>query len=124
MLRIINADRAANGLRPLSFDTSEAVVARQHSRDMAAHHYFSHTSLAGQSPFDRLHRAGISYHIAGENLGMDSGASRHAMLSAIEVAMLHSPEHRANLLRSTFTEVGIGIAVSGSWIYVTEDFTG
>jgi uncharacterized protein YkwD len=38
--------------------------------------------------------------------------------------MLHSPEHRANLLRSTFTQVGIGIAVSGSSIYVTEDFTG
>lgn len=123
ILAIINADRMAAGLHPLAFDEHDAAVARAHSRDMAANNYFSHTSPGGLSPFDRLHRAGIAYQSAGENLGMDSGTDRPAMFRAIEVAMLHSPEHRANLLRPTFTRVGIGVARRGSVIYVTEDFT-
>jgi uncharacterized protein YkwD len=124
MLAIVNADRQAAGLAPLSFDCHEASVAKQHSRDMAVHHYFSHTSEAGTSPFDRLHEAGITYHVAGENLGMDQGTNRTAMMQAIDVAMMHSPEHRANLLRATFTHVGIGVTYYSGVLYITEDFTG
>lgn len=124
MLAIINADRHAAGLSALSFDNRDAQVAIQHSRDMATNHYFSHTSPEGLSPFDRLHRAGITYAVAGENLGTDTGTNKVAMLQAIEVAMLHSPEHRANLLRATFTHVGIGVTFHGGVIFVTEDFTG
>lgn len=122
MLSIINADRRAAGLPALSFDTSLATVAKSHSREMAEKHYFSHTSPEGLSPFDRLRWAGILYQSAGENLGMDNGTDRTAILEAIEVAMLHSPEHRANLLRPTFTHVGIGIISHGGTVYVTEDF--
>lgn len=124
MLGIINVDRRAAGLAPLAFDSAVAAVAKSHSREMALNHYFSHTSLTGMSPFDRLRQGGIVYTTAGENLGMDRGTSRMAMFRAIEVAMLHSPEHRANLLRSTFTRVGIGVIARGGAIYVTEDFTG
>lgn len=123
MLAIVNADRHVAGLGPLTFDTVVAVVAKNHSLDMAMNHYFSHTSPAGLSPFDRLRRAGIAYQSAGENLGMDAGSNRMAVLRAIEVAMLHSPEHRANLLRPTFTHVGIGVITRGGTVYVTEDFT-
>jgi uncharacterized protein YkwD len=123
MLAIINADRRSAGLAPLGFDTSLAAVAKGHSRDMALHHYFSHTGLSGASPFDRLRQAGIVYRTAGENLGMDSGTDRAAMFRSIEVAMLHSPEHRANLLRPTFTHVGIGVIARQGTLYVTEDFT-
>lgn len=124
MLAIVNADRQAAGLSPLTFNFHEAAVAKQHSRDMASHHYFSHTGQTGSSPFDRLHAAGITYHVAGENLGMDRGTDWTAMMQAIEVAMMHSPEHRANLLRPSFSRVGIGITYSGGVLYVTEDFTG
>jgi uncharacterized protein YkwD len=55
---------------------------------------------------------------------MDQGTNRTAMMQAIDVAMMHSPEHRANLLRATFTHVGIGVTYYSGVLYITEDFTG
>jgi uncharacterized protein YkwD len=71
-----------------------------------------------------MDRAGARYRYAGENLGTDTGSNQIAMLEAIETAMLQSPGHRANLLRATFTRVGVGIVTTPDSIYVTEDFAG
>lgn len=123
MLRIINHDRSTAGVRPLAFSPLAARAALAHSMDMAEHRYVSHTGRDGSSPFRRITDAGVSYRLAGENIGYDSGTRRAAMLRAIEAAMLRSPEHRANLLRAAFTTVGIGVVVDGPSLYVTEDFT-
>jgi uncharacterized protein YkwD len=69
-------------------------------------------------------RYGLHFHAAGENLGWFSGDSVPAMLRAINLAMMHSPVHRSNLLRPSFHQVGIGVAISGNRVFVTEDFTG
>jgi uncharacterized protein YkwD len=71
-----------------------------------------------------MDRAGIRFYEAGENLGYASGADLQKMLSMIDTAMMRSPEHRDNLLRTTFRRVGIGIVLTGDKVYVTEDFTG
>jgi uncharacterized protein YkwD len=120
----VNHDRAAHGLAPLRLNRLLTQVARLHSKDMATHDYFSHQGEDGSTPFSRLNRAGARYRFAGENLGTDTGTNQTLMLQAIETAMLQSPEHRANLLRSSFTRVGIGIVSTGDTIYVTEDFAG
>lgn len=124
MLQIVNADRRAAGLSRLTFSPLAARVALAHSKDMAMHDYLSHSGRDGSSPYTRMIHAGVSYNLAGENIGYDTGTSRVAMLRAIEVAMLRSPEHRANLLRPSFKHVGIGVAVFPDGLYVTEDFTG
>jgi uncharacterized protein YkwD len=124
MLRVINHDRRVSGLAPLRFDSQLEHAAVAHSLDMAVHGYFSHTAPDGASPYDRMGSVGVRYHVAGENLGYDEGGQARSMLRSIEVAMLKSPEHRANLLRVSFQRVGIGIALAGSQVYVTEDFAG
>lgn len=124
VLSLINHDRQSAGLGPLHLDAALDRAALGHSMDMAQRRYFSHTAPDGSSPFDRIVRAGERYHDAGENLGTDNGRLRKTMLMAIEVAMLNSPEHRANLLRSTFSRVGIGVTSSGGTVYLTEDFAG
>jgi uncharacterized protein YkwD len=124
VLQLINHDRASAGLGPVSLNARLSAVALGHSIDMANRNYLSHDAPGGISPYDRMGRAGVTYHIAGENIGYDTGTSHWAMLRAIDVAMLNSPEHRANLLRRSFLRVGIGIAVIGDSLYVTEDFTG
>lgn len=121
---LINMDRQAAGLPPLSPGVRLAIAARRHSLDMAVRHYTSHVTPEGLSPYQRMTQAGVRYRVAGENLGWDNGTDTTAMLQAIEVAMMNSPEHRANLLRSTFHFVGIGIAAEGDHLYVTEDFKG
>jgi uncharacterized protein YkwD len=122
MLAIINRDRQAAGVTPLQAGRRLAHVALAHSLDMADHRYFSHFTPQGASPYDRMARADIHYLSAGENIGVDSGAPPLQMLQRLDLAMLNSPEHRANLLRPTFTRVGIGIAVMGNQLYITEDF--
>jgi uncharacterized protein YkwD len=122
MLAIINHDRQVAGVAPLQAGHRLAQVALAHSLDMADHRYFSHFTPQGASPYDRMVRAGIRYLSAGENIGVDSGSSPLEMLQRLDLAMLNSPEHRANLLRPTFTRVGIGIAVMGNQLYITEDF--
>lgn len=103
MLRAINEEREERGLQPLTWCASCASVARNHSEGMYRGGYFSHEDLDGDDPFDRMVNAGVSYGAAGENL---------ALAPTIEEAhagLMKSPDHRANILRAQFEQVGIGI---------------
>lgn len=51
-------------------------------------------------------------------------SAEKALLGLINSDRQHSPVHRDNLLRRSFTRVRIGIAVTGQRIVVTEDFIG
>jgi uncharacterized protein YkwD/uncharacterized membrane protein required for colicin V production len=102
MLQLLNEEREEDGLDPLGWCGDCSTVARKHSRDMYRNGYFSHIDLNGDDPFERMREAKIDYLAAGENLAIaptiDEG---HAGLMA-------SPDHRANILRPVFNEVGIG----------------
>lgn len=103
MFAAINRERRDSGLRPLEWCESCADVARAHSRDMYREGYFSHEDLDGNGPFDRMQAANIPYRAAGENL---------ALAPTVEEAhegLMTSPEHRENILRPAFDEIGIGI---------------
>lgn len=117
MLELVNQVRSENGLRPLRADPDATLVARAHSRDMLAQGYFSHVSLQGKSPFDRMRDAGLRYRTAGENL---------AFAPSVAVAhrgLLDSPGHRANILRPAFGRLGIGIVDGGRHgLMVTQTF--
>ncbi|MED0652822.1 CAP-associated domain-containing protein [Anoxybacillus geothermalis] len=102
---LANAARRLHGLPALAWDAKAAAAAREHSEDMAVHHYFSHTNLQGLSLFDRLKRHGIAYRVAGENIA-------YGQYDAIFVheAWMHSLGHRQNLLYPDFTRLGVGVA--------------
>lgn len=123
VLTLINADRATAGLPPLHWGSRLQDVALNHSLDMAQHDYLSHTSPTGTSPYTRMARAGINRPWEGENIGYDTGVGTDSLLQAIDIAMMHSPEHRANILRTSFHHLGVGIAFIGNRVYVTEDFS-
>lgn len=48
--RLINLERTEAGVNPLQWDPRLAEIARDHSRDMAEHGFFSHDNLKGQDP--------------------------------------------------------------------------
>ena len=103
MLRAINQARREGGLRPLAWCESCAEVARAHSHDMYRDGYFSHEDLDGNDPFDRMKAAQISYGAAGENLALAP------TVEEVHEGLMTSPDHRENILRPAFHEVGIGI---------------
>ncbi len=107
MVNLVNQERTKQGVKPLGVNMVLVGLARQKSQDMVAKNYFSHTSPTYGSPFDMMRNAGVSYRTAGENLaGAATTESAHQNL-------MNSSGHRANILNSSFNQVGIGIA-SGS----------
>ncbi len=118
-LVLLNKDRAANGLPALKANSQLTLLARNYAQDMIRRGFFSHYNPEGQSPFDRMKKAGISYNYAGENLAVNTG------IAAAEAAFMNSSGHRANILSPNFTEVGIGVARNASGqVYVVQEFIG
>ena len=108
----INAERSRYGLGALSLDRRLSKAAAAHAGDMDSRNYFAHDSLGGGSFVDRVRRAGYlngarSWTV-GENIAW--GSERRGAPRAITRMWMHSPEHRANILSSSFREIGIGVA--------------
>jgi uncharacterized protein YkwD len=112
LLSAVNFERLLAGAAPLSTDRLLARAARNHSRDMVARHYFSHTSPGGSGLRSRVERTGWtrwrpSWALA-ENLAWGTGS--RATAGAIVDAWMASPPHRANLLRRDLRLAGLGVA--------------
>ena len=100
------------GLGALEWDAAVAAVATAHSADMIERQFFAHTNPDGDTPFDRLHDAGIVYLGAGENI-----AYGYPSAAAVLEAWLGSPGHRANIEYADFTHHGVGL-VGTHWTHV------
>ncbi len=119
MLNLVNSERVKNGLAPLQVDMEMTRLARMKSQDMIDKNYFSHTSPTYGSPFTMLRNAGITYRSAGENLAGAGSVSR------AHTNLMNSSGHRANILNSSFTHVGIGIVKGGPYgMMFTQLFVG
>lgn len=114
---LVNEQRAANGLAPLTLNASLSNAARAKSQDMHDNNYFSHTSPTYGSPFDMLKAFGISYRSAGENIAMG-----YSTPQAVMSAWMNSPGHRANILNASYTQIGVGYVADGN--YWTQEFIG
>jgi uncharacterized protein YkwD len=116
----INDIRLQAGLAPLAPHGPLAAVARRYSQRMAEENFFSHVSPTGDSPAERVTAANLPYWIVGENLFTSTNAPDPAPL-AVE-SWMESPGHRANILRSSFTETGVGVWQTGNTYYFTQLF--
>jgi hypothetical protein len=132
MLDLINADRAAYGLDPLTLELRLNAASEDHSEWMLDTDRFSHTGSGGSSPYDRMQEAGFVFSGswgAGENIDIQS--ERGAPGLADDVADLHqslmnSPGHRANILNPNFEVIGIEHGEYKGWygggVVVTQNF--
>ncbi len=119
---LVNDERIAEGLDALLMDEDVRTVARAHSQDMADRDFFAHNNPDGESPFDRLHNAGITFITAGENIAWNLN---HPTPAATAVdGWMNSTGHRENILRESFEHTGMGVAqgADGGY-YFTQVFT-
>jgi uncharacterized protein YkwD len=115
-------DRTFAPAPPLAMNTALRRAARDHSRDMGAANYFSHASLDGRSPDERMKAAGWSGRTNGENI---FGGPRTA--AEVVDGWMKSPGHCANIMAPGYRFIGIGYAqVDNSQLghYWTQDFGG
>ncbi|WHY78713.1 SafA/ExsA family spore coat assembly protein [Neobacillus sp. WH10] len=112
VISLTNQERAKNGLKPLTPDWELSRVARYKAMDMRDKNYFSHTSPTYGSPFDMMKNFGITYRSAAENI-----AAGQTTPASVVQAWMNSSGHRANILSTNSTYIGVGYASGGSQRY-------
>ncbi|MEV0738840.1 CAP domain-containing protein [Streptomyces sp. NPDC050549] len=118
VVELTNAERAGAGLRPLAVDPLLAAAAQEHSTDMVARAFYSHTSPDGSQPWDRAAAAGSRRRTIGENIACGQRSP-----GEVVEGWMNSPGHRANILKPDFTHIGIGFAGGGQMgMYWTQLF--
>jgi len=105
----INAERARAGRAPFAQRGDLASVALRHAQKMATQNSLHHNgNLGGQIG---------NWRAVGENVGM-GGNTR-----TLHAAFMNSPAHRANIMDSDYTEIGVGVSTDTRGImWVTEVF--
>ena len=103
VVTLVNQERAKAGLKALQVDTTLSKSARAKSQDMHDKNYFDHQSPTYGSPFDQMKKFGISYKTAGENI-----AEGQTTPAEVMKAWMNSPGHKANILNSSYTHIGVG----------------
>jgi uncharacterized protein YkwD len=119
LFSLTNQDRTSNGVHSLAFSATlenigegasyncRGVHVNGRSDDMIQRNYFAHPILGcGEYVFSMMQAFGVHYSSAGENIGWEAGAGDPA--SYINSAFMASTDHRANILGSNYTEMGIG----------------
>jgi uncharacterized protein YkwD len=105
LLALTNRDRQAANLPPLLWDDRVAAVSRMYSEEMRRTKLVAHISPTTGSAVDRTKTAGIKTPLVLENVARAYGVGE------AHGALMNSPGHRANLLSSAATHVGIGIVL-------------
>ncbi|MDQ3089576.1 MAG: CAP domain-containing protein [bacterium] len=106
IVRAVNVERESRGLSPLKINSNLTLAAEDRSRVLAKQGVLIHTSAPVGEAWPTLQSAGYVYKSAGENL-----ASIPPSSIAVVPAWMNSAPHKANILASNYTEIGIGIAV-------------
>ncbi len=102
---LINEERLQHELSKLKKNDLLAEAARLKAEDMVKNNYFDHTSPSGQSPWYWLDMVKYKYDYAGENIAVDFDSSQQ-----LKEAWMKSSTHRSNILKSSYTEIGTGVA--------------
>ncbi len=104
VVEIVNAERDAMGLPPLKAVALLNSTSLNHSTNMGVRNFFAHCDLdTGLSPFQRMTAAGYNWNAAAENIAAGQNTP-----AAVMIGWMNSSGHRANILSSSFREIGVG----------------
>jgi len=110
-LCLLNQERAAKGLAPLTSEPVLEGAATKYSRAMVLYRFFAHETPGGQTMVMRLkdYISGTRSWTTGENLAW--GELGYATPKGTVAAWMASAGHRANILEPAFRQIGIGVAL-------------
>ena len=117
VVRLVNEICTKSRMKTLSEDWELSRVARYKSHDMKNNGYFSHNSLTYGTPFEMMKNFDIKYKTSAENI-----AKGQQTPQAVVNAWMNLAGHRANILNTQFTKIGVDYVKSGN--YWTQMFMG
>lgn len=103
VLDLVNDARKTAGLTPLSLDPALCGAAQLRSGECVSK--FSHTRPDGSSYKSAITEAGVTCGYTGENAATGQSSAKQVV-----DAWLQSEGHRANILNSNYTRLGVGFA--------------
>ena len=116
LLALANGARAAAGARPLAWDPSLTLAAKQHCLRMAAEGPIAHR-YGGEADLSmRAAQAGARFSLIEENVAIGPSPA------AIHDEWMNSSGHRANLLNAKVDRVGIAVVASRGVLYAVADY--
>lgn len=119
----INEERSKVGLPKLQNSSTAAKYAKEKSKDMATRNYFDHYSPEGHLVYNKMVKDGVKFTSWAENLGyISSSNGSNSIASALMNSWMNSPGHKANILSSAYSHVGIGVYKINGEIYATQEF--
>lgn len=117
----LNDVRKENELGELQLDRQLSAMARVYAEKMLQEGFFGHNDPSGKGFISRVGETNLKrYNAWGENLASLLNPKDPALDAMTD--LMNSPGHRANILRSTFTHVGIGAATDGRWWMFVQTF--
>ncbi len=106
VISITNEYRKENGdLVQLIENDKLDISAEKKLKDMFANQYFEHISPSGVGVANLSEETGYEYILIGENLAMGNFLDDKALVDA----WMASPGHRANILNSHYTQIGVAV---------------
>lgn len=114
VIDLTNDERERNGLGRLETDSTLGEAARIRSRELYEHDHFDHTRPNGDSWVTVLTEDLLyPFHHAGENLASveynDPNGTYAYDADYWVTTWIESPPHYENMLRDTYTKIGVGI---------------
>lgn len=104
LLAATNQQRANDNEKPLTINPELMKAAQLKVQNMFAEQYWAHTAPDGTTPWHWFDVVGYNYDSAGENLAKDFTTSDSTVS-----AWMASPTHRANILNSSYKDVGFAV---------------
>lgn len=108
LARLINDERRASGLPELQLQSQLTTIAREWSAQMAQDN-------------ELYHRPDLGTRVQGDWTGLAENVGYGGSISRLHTAFMESSGHAKNV-RGNYDQVGIGVVVSGSRIWVTVNF--
>ncbi len=108
LLADTNSQRSAQNLPALNINSELSQAAYLKASDMFKQQYWAHVAPDGTTPWVWFSKVDYNYAYAGENL-----AKNFTTADAATAAWMASPEHKANILDTNYTDVGFAV-VSGT----------
>ncbi|MFA7315334.1 MAG: CAP domain-containing protein [Candidatus Paceibacterota bacterium] len=106
IVNLSNVARKQNGnLKPLIKNSKLDFAAEKKLQDMFMRQYFEHTSPVGVEVSDLGKEVGYDFIIIGENLALGNFKDDQALVDA----WMASPGHRANILNTHYSEIGVAV---------------
>ena len=106
LFELLNHERVASHLPELKWDDALFKAARKHALLMLDLNIMEHQLPGEQGLEERITAAGARFTYIAENIALGKDAA------TMHNGWMHSPGHRANILKPQFRAVGIGHACS------------